>query len=114
MEFRTPLPCPAGASTLSEVLLYWELEGHHAEAQRLAALVAEIYRESLDAPKEGQCNCPCGCSHAFRAGDCQHQRFGAIVCDSCYLSCSAIRIVFNVTDESAPGKREVDETLPLA
>ena len=102
MEFRTRLPCPAGASTLSEVMLYWELEGHHAEAQRLAALVATVYRESLYAPEEGQCNCPCGCSHAFQEGDCQHHRFGAIVCDSCYLSCSMIRIVFNVKDECTP------------
>jgi len=100
MEFRTPLPCPTGASTLAEVLLYWELDGYYEEAERLAALVAEAYRESVDAPKEGRCNCPCGCSHAFQEGDCQHERFGAIVCDSCYLACSMVRIVFNVKDAS--------------
>ena len=98
MEFCTHLACPAGASTLSEVMLYWELEGHHAEAQRLAALIAATYRESLNAPKDGQCNCPCGCPHVFQPGDCRHQRFGATVCDSCYLSCSLIRIVFNARE----------------
>ena len=102
MKFRTRLACPAGASTLAEVMLYWELEGHYAEAQRLAELIAATYREALDAPKEGQCHCPCGCSYTFQESDCQHQRFGAIVCDSCCLSCSLIRIVFNVKEEVEP------------
>jgi hypothetical protein len=73
-------------NTYDELILKLQFAGEHKKVKKLAALIAERYKEDLRFDDLVlRYNGKCGeCSYTFQEGDCQHEVKNIVACDNCY------------------------------